>query len=352
MKTFNKPFYSFFKLPLILSIILVFSLLFTACSAQTSGEKDKKGSSGNSKVVYFKYPDNPTFDLVYLADDLGYFKHSSIKPKYIGKVDANQVIPLVGTGDIDFGTRMASLTISAVAGGADEKIISAGNETLPQAPHMKYFVRKDSGIKHLKDLVGKTIGMNGFGACAEYVTKKYLREHGVDPSKIKWIAMPNEQLEQALDQKRIDLAIIHPPQSGIAAKNKNLVSLFSDWDIDHGLSGMQPYTVNGKFLRAHPKQVKEFVGIIAKAANWVNAHPKQSREYIAKRLKMNVSQVERYAYVKDLVIDKKPLQYWIDTLVAAKQIPKGKVKAADIATNEYNPNAKSPSITYNYGDKK
>ncbi|WKB35653.1 ATP-binding cassette domain-containing protein [Terrilactibacillus sp. S3-3] len=153
-------------------------------------------------------------------------------------------------------------------------------------------------------------------------------------------------------KKRIDLAIIHPPQSGIAQKNKNLVSLFSDWDIDHGLSGMQPYTVNGKFLRAHPKQVKEFVGIIAKAANWVNAHPKQSREYIAKRLKMNVSQVERYAYVKDLVIEKKPLQYWIDTLVAAKQIPKGKVKAADIATNEYNPNAKSQSITYNYGDKK
>ncbi len=342
MKMAGRSVSSVFKWPLILSLCILL-IAISGCSVQKPGTS---GSSEKGNVVYFKYPDNPTFDLVYLAQDLGYFKNAHIQPKYVGKIDANQVIPLVGTGDIDFGTRMASLTVSAVAGGADVKIISAGNETLQNAPHMKYFVRKDSGIKNLKDLEGKTIAMNGFGACAEYVTKKYLRENHVDPAKIKWVAMPNEQLEQALDQKRIDLAIIHPPQSGIAQQNKNLKDLFSDWDIDHGLSGMQPYTVNGKFLRAHPAEVKEFVGIIAKTANWVDAHPTQAREYIAKRLHMNVSQVERYAYVKNLVIQQQPLQYWINTLENANQIPKGKIKASAIATNAYNPYAESSSIAY------
>ncbi|WP_296261123.1 MULTISPECIES: ABC transporter substrate-binding protein [unclassified Pseudomonas] len=96
------------------------------------------------------------------------------------KIAAPQIITLVGTGEIDFGSRMMPPLISAIASGLDLKVVAAAGKTLQEAPHMKYFVRADSGIFTPKDMEGKTVGFNSFGACAEFVTKKYLREHQVD----------------------------------------------------------------------------------------------------------------------------------------------------------------------------
>lgn len=332
----------------IASVAASLLLLQSGCNSRDTATNVAAGAASTStadatKVTYFKYPDNPAFDLVYLADKLGYFDGTSTRPKYVGKVSAPQIIPLVGTGEIDFGTRMVPLVISAIASGADIKVVSAGGETLPDAPHMKYFSRKDSGIRQPKDFEGKTVAFNSFGACAEFVTKKYLSQHGVDVSKVNWLVVPDNQSQQALVTKNVDVAIIHPPFSGAAEHDPQLHKLWSDWDEDHGLGGMAPYSVNGAFARAHPQAVRDFVTAIAKAGNWVNAHPDEARKLTAERLGIDVDVVERYAYVKDLVVTTPPIQYYIDILEQAGKIPKGKVKVEDVYTNEFNPYAQQKS---------
>lgn len=317
---------------------LFFSLLFAGCSANQEQPVASEGSKG--QVVEFKYPNNPSFDLVYIADELGYFKDTNIRPKYVGKISDPQIIPSVVSGTIDMGARMTPLVISAVLGGGDVKIIAAGTQSTQVAPHMEYFVRKDSGIHSVKDLEGKTIGINSFGACAEHVTKKYLTAKGVDINKVKFTVIPNDQIDQALAQGKIDLAVIHPPFSGRALKNPELKRLFSDWDIDHGASGMMPYTMNGKFLRAHPAEVKTLIGVLAKAAKWADDHPDDARQLIAKRLHMDVNLVQRYAFYQDQVVPDIAVQYWVDELENQNQIPKGKIKSTDVYTNTYNPNYK------------
>jgi len=287
--------------------------------------------------VEFKYPDNPTFDLVYLADQLGYFEGTNTRPKYVGKVGAPQIIPLTGTGEIDFGTRMVPLVISAVASGADIKVVAAGNKTLQDAPHMKYFVRKASGIHAPKDLEGKTIGINSFGACAEFVTKTWLRQKGVDVTKINFVVIPDDQAEQTLATGNTDLAIIHAPFSGRADHADSLTRLWTDYDLDGGLGGMQPYSVHGRFLREHPESVRDVVTALAKAGNWVNANPEEARRLVSERIKLKLEFVDRYAYVDNLIVTEPPIQYYIDVLEAEGKLAKGKVKASDLYTNEFNP---------------
>lgn len=315
-----------------------------ACSRK-EGEPAAASAGGPAVVrqtgdkVRFRYPDNPTFDLVYLADQLGYFEGTNTRPDYIGKVAAPQIIPLVGTGEIDFGSRMVPLVISAIASGSDLKVVAAGNKTLRDAPHMKYFVRKDSGIRKPKDLEGKTIGFNSFGACAEFVTKTYLRQHGVDVNKINFVVIPDDQAEQTLVTGNTDLAIIHAPFSGRADHADQLVRLWSDFDLDGGLGGMQPYSVHGKFLREHPESVRDVVTALAKAANWVNANPEDARKLVSKRINLQLDFVDRYAYVDNLVVTEPPIQYYIDVLEAEGKLAKGKVKASDVYTNAFNPYA-------------
>ncbi|WP_127531019.1 ABC transporter substrate-binding protein [Paenibacillus kobensis] len=330
--------------------VLALAVALSACgnsSKQAEEGPNKAGTAapaGGEGIVEFKYPDNPGFDLVYLADELGYFDGTSTRPKYVGKVAAPQIIPLVGTGDIDFGARMVPLVISAIASGADIKVVSAGGKTLKEAPHMKYFVRNDGSIKTPKDLEGKTIGFNSFGACAEFVSKKWFKEQGVDISKIDFLVVPDDKQEQTLEQGGIDLAIIHAPFSGKAEYNEKLVKLWSDYDLDGGLGGMAPYSVNGKFAQKHPQAVKDFVSAIAKTANWVNKNPEEAKKIIAKRLGVDVKYIDRYAYVDDLVVTEDPIQYYIDILEEYDKIPKGKVTVKDVYTNEYNEFATKPSV--------
>jgi ABC-type nitrate/sulfonate/bicarbonate transport system substrate-binding protein len=254
----------------------------------------------------------------------------------MGKIAAPQIIPLVGTGEIDFGSRMVPLVISAIASGADLKVVAAGGKTLQEAPHMKYFVRKDSGIRTPKDLEGKTIGFNSFGACAEFVTKKFLREKGVDVTKINFLVVPDEQAEQTLVTGNTDLAIIHAPFSGRADNAQQLLRLWSDYDLDGGLGGMAPYSAHGRFIREHPEATRDVVTALAKAGNWVNANPEEARRLVAKRINMALENVDRFAYVDDLVVTEPPIQYYIDILQSEGKLAAGKVAVKEVYTNDFN----------------
>jgi ABC-type nitrate/sulfonate/bicarbonate transport system substrate-binding protein len=325
------------KAIILVVILLVIGVMAAGCGGDTAKQSVAKPAK---EVVEFKYPELVYFDYIYLADELGYFKDANVRPKFVGKMGAGQVIPSLVNGSIDVATRHTPVIIAAIASGADVKIFTSGSKSTKQWPHMKYFVRADSDIKSIKDFSGKTIGLNSFGACAEYVTKKYLKENGGDPSSINFKTAPDDQQEMALAEGHTDIAIIHPPASGRASNDPKFKMLFSDYDIDQGLSGMCPYSVNGKFMREHPEAVKELTEILIKTAKWSNEHPQESKEIMAKRFNMKVDEMEIYDFYEDQLVPEAGVQYWIDRLVEENKLTPGQIKPEQIYTNEYNPNYK------------
>jgi ABC-type nitrate/sulfonate/bicarbonate transport system substrate-binding protein len=292
----------------------------------------------SAEVVEFKYPEWVYYDLIYLAEDLGYFKDANVKPKYVGQVAAGQMIPALSTGDLDVANRHTPLVVAAIASGADIKIFAAGSKSTQNDPHMKYFVKVDSPIKSIKDFDGKTLGINSFGACSEYVTKKYVQDNGLDPASIRMITAPDSEQEVPLLRGDTDVAIIHPLSSGRASANtKEFRLLFSDWDIDGGISGMCPYSVSGKFLAEHPDAVTELTAILSKAAQWNNSHREEARQLMAKRFGFKLEETEMFEFYEDQVIPEANIQYWLDRLEAEKKIGPGQIKLAAVFTNQYNP---------------
>ena len=327
------------RLVFLMAFLFMVTVIAAGCGGQKQAASGEKGQTASAGVVEFRYPKNPSFDLVYIADALGYWEGTGVKPKYVGAVSSPQIIPSVATGAIDMGTRHVPLAMAAIAGGSDIKYVAAGTQTTPKYPHMKYFVRADSGIYSIQDLVGKKIGVNSFGACSEYVTKKYLRDNGLE-DKVKLVVIANDQLEQSLRQGLIDVAIIHPPDSGRAENSKELRRLWSDYDIDGGVSGMAGYSMNGKFLRDHPEAAKAIVGVLAKTANWVDANPDEARKITAQQLNMDINLIEGYSYYKDQITQDEAVQYWVERLEAEGKLEKGKWKSTDFYTYEFNPNNK------------
>lgn len=202
---------------------------------------------------------------------------------------------------------------------------------------MVYFVASDSTIHRARDLEGKTVALGNNGACADLVTRHYLREQGIDPSKLTWTLIPDDQSARAVASHQIDVAITHPPYSGAASRDPRLRQLWTDWDLDGGRSAMEPYIVNGTFLHNHPEAVRDFVGAIAKAAAWTHAHPDAARSWAAERLGVDVQTVGRDAYPPDLQVEAAPLAYYVEVLEQEGRILKGSVRVSDLYTNAYNP---------------
>ena len=319
-------------------LLLVMAALALAAPAVFSGGKGEQGGAPADGVVEFKYPEWVYYDLIYLADDLGYFKDAKVRPRYVGQIAAGQMIPALTTGDLDVANRHTPLIVAAVASGADIKIFAAGSKSTQQDPHMKYFVHAGSSITSIKDFGGKTLGINSFGACSEYVTKKYCQDNGIDPASIRMITAPDSEQEVPLLRGDTDVAIIHPLASGRASANtQDFRLLFSDWDIDGGVSGMCPYSVNGKFLKEHPGAVQELTAILSRAAQWNNTHREEARAMMAKRFGFKIGETEMFEFYEDQVTPAANIQYWLDRLEAEKKLTPGQVKPEQVYTNQYNP---------------
>jgi len=309
------------------------SLLGTLVPGQASAQTAKK-----KELFEVKYANIQWYDPVYIADEKGWFEEEGLKIKWVGEIPAAQLVPSVASRSIDFANRMTPLVLTANAGGARLKIIAAGARTTPERPHMKYLVAgNNSNIKSVKDLKGKKIGINSFGACSEYVLKEYLKRNGLDKD-VQFVVLPDANQEQVLSQGLIDVATIHSPYYEKAVKGGGAREIFNDYVVDNGLSGMLPYFTSEDLIRERPDVVRKFVKVLVKASNWTNKHHDEAAQIFAKRRGLDPRYAGSWEYYKDgLVPNDKPVQWWIDLLVREGKLKKDQIKAASVYTNEFNP---------------
>ncbi|MBV4420235.1 ABC transporter substrate-binding protein [Clostridium tyrobutyricum] len=320
-------------------LAITLSIGITACSKSSQNNSSSNSKSSNKEIV-IKYPNTQWYDLVYIADANGYFKEQGIKIDYVGEVPAPQIVPSVASGSIDFGLRHTPLVAMAKAQGSNLKIVAAGTQTLAKYPHMRYMVRKDSGINSIKDIAGKKVAINSFGACSEFVTREFLRSQNIDPNNVHFVVLPDSQQEQAVDNGVIDVAIVHAPYTKKAVKNPNLKELTNDYAYKEGISGMCPYFTSEEFAKKNPKAVKGFVAAVGKAADWSKTHENEGKEIIAKKLGIKADDVEAWNYYPHQVIQEGAVKWWIDYLEKNGKLKPGQVKVDELYTNEFNPYSK------------
>jgi ABC-type nitrate/sulfonate/bicarbonate transport system substrate-binding protein len=219
---------------------------------------------------------------------------------------------------------------------------------------MEYFVRSDSDLNgsNLKQLEGKTVSLNSLKGCAEFILKDYLVKNDVDITKVKFLTQSESQMPQALEQGEVDLAVIHPPLNGVLRTDPALRVAFSDYDNSGEDGGLAPISASGKFIRKYPEQTREFIGILGKVANWANAHPEEYRETVARLTGLPKEQVTKHYYANNLILDEEQTGFWwgLADRVGTLTPEEAALRPEDIATNEYNPYAKSPALIKSQAD--
>lgn len=162
-----------------------------------------------------------------------------------------------------------------------------------------------SRIRTIRDLKGKTVGVQGLGAGAHVTLATMLAYVGVDPRKdINWVTYPSAESMRLLADGKIDAYMAFPPEpQELRAKKIGRVVVNTTTDKPWSQYFCCMLAGNAEFVRRNPVAVKRALRAILKAADLCAAQPKQ----VAKSL-IDKGLVRHYDYtveaLKDVHYDK------------------------------------------------
>jgi ABC-type nitrate/sulfonate/bicarbonate transport system substrate-binding protein len=293
------------------------------------------------------------FELVEVADAQGFFKKYGVKDE-LDVVPWDQYTVALDSGALDFAPFSDyAYFINALDKGLKAKEVVSS--TLPFNPDIAGdgLVVLDKGpIKTAQDLKGKRIGTTYPSFSGVWFALDWLSKRGVAKDDVSIVPVPQAQLEQVLQQGGVDAIIAYAPLNIQLVRKGDFRQLFSVSDVAGRFITRGGTMASNKFIAEHPDLVKAYVSAISDAADWANAHPADVIKLGVDRGRLdtaflpdlyNKDRKEDYSKLRwapHALNNEQDLAFWLDLVEKAGIVPAGKLKPADLYTNEFNPHAK------------
>lgn len=273
-----------------------------------------------------------------LAAELGYFDGTGITLENIGYAQGGpaSLVALAG-GSVELGSAATAAVLNSIAAGNDFVAAYPSNGINDEAQSI-FYVLKDSPIKTIEDIVGKTIAVNTLGAHLDFTVREALHQKGLPEDSANLIVVPGPQLEQVLRSKQVDVSAFGYWQTtftGAALQNGGLRAVFDDTDVLGEIAGGF-VVLRRDWIAAHPTEAKAFVDGSVKALDYAREHPEETREIFARVLAERGENAEvakffaGYGVREGGLPVERDVQFWIDILERQGAIELGKLAAKDI----------------------
>ena len=204
----------------------------------------------------------------YLAEQLGYYKEYGINAKF---VQGSSVVETVGNGKALWGTDHIATMLVPVTKGV--------NMTFVAGAHIgckSIFVPKDSPIKSVEDLRGKTIAIHdGIGNSDQNISYRLLDEYGIDPTKdVKFKNIEDSAATvAAMENGEVDASIFS--DYFVIANYKDIMRMVCS--ITHSPEFKDEAccvtAMNNDFIKDNPVHAKYVVKAIKRAGEFARLQP-------------------------------------------------------------------------------
>ena len=173
--------------------------------------------------------------------------------------------------NLDFGYVGEAPAVVAVANKvADVKIIAQVN-----LEGSAVVVRKDSGLKNLKDLVGKTVAVPGYATVQDFLFRRALSKGDIALKSVNTIIIKPPEMIPALNTKQIDAFVAWEPYpaKGVTAGVGKVLVYSSDLWPKHPCCVV---VVDTQFLNKNPELVRRILKAHVKATRFILDKPDEA----------------------------------------------------------------------------
>ena len=265
----------------------------------------------------FGYTAVTDFASVFVAKEEGFFskRNLDVEPKF---VPINSTIPAAVQSDsLQIGGPTPSVYLQSVDGGLDHVVVAGGGMTSKTLTGFGLVARAGSGIRSATDCVGRKIGVPGLGAFLHVTFRGWLKQSGVDYSKVTFIEAAFPQHGDLLRGGSLDAVVTADPfMSRITDSGAGYVASYYSTFLPDG----QPtilYTARRDWVAKNAAVAKAFREAVVEAAAFMAkpANDAKVRAHIGKYIKLP-PEVLAKAQISppSPLITEKQLAYWVDLM--------------------------------------
>jgi NitT/TauT family transport system substrate-binding protein len=271
-----------------LAITLATVAAAAGCGSSSSGASDSASSDGGTTQV--KVGVIPIVDVapLYLGQKKGFFTKHGIDLKMETAQGGAAIVPGVVSDQFQFGfSNVTSLMIAQTKGVPIKSVVNGvATNGKVGADVTGVAVKKDSSIKSAKDLVGKKVAVNTLQNIGDTTVRESVRKAGGDPSKVKFVEMPFDQMPAALDGGQVDAAWMGEPALTIAKGQGARVVASPFAETDPKLTAATYFT-STKLLQQKPDLVKKFTAAMTESLEYASQHPDEARQMLTSYTKIS-----------------------------------------------------------------
>ncbi|WP_328441210.1 ABC transporter substrate-binding protein [Streptomyces sp. NBC_00457] len=269
--------------------IAVVTVAAAAGCGSSSGAGGSSSSDGD-KTTQVKVGIIPIVDVapLYLGQKKGFFSSRGIDLKMETAQGGAAIIPGVVSGQFQFGfSNVTSLMIAQTKGVPIKSVVNGTASTGDTGKDISgVAVKKDSPIKSAKELAGKTVAVNTLQNIGDTTVREVVRKDGGDPSKVKFVEMPFDQMPAALDGGQVDAAWVGEPALTIAKGQGARVVASPFAETDPKLT-IATYFASTKLAQENPDLVKKFTEAVTESLKYASAHPDEARQTLTTYTKID-----------------------------------------------------------------
>jgi NitT/TauT family transport system substrate-binding protein len=249
-----------------------------------------------------------------VADIEGIFQKHGLDATYTLITINPSIPPALLSGSLQIGIPTPTTFLQAIDGGLDLVIIAGVADNAKSTP-LQIIVRKDSGIKEPKDLIGKKFGAPGLNAVLHVMTRHWLAQQGIDPKSVNFVEAVFPVHGDMLRSGQIDAVIsVDPFATTILSRGDgvllaDLMSIFPEGNPN------QMYVTTRDYAVKNPSVVSNFRTSIDEAAAFIAANPDKARQDVGKVLKVPPPAIANLILpAVDTKVTKEQLAFWIDVM--------------------------------------
>lgn len=179
-------------------------------------------------------------------------------------------VAAIVSNSVDVGYVNGFTTIIGYTQGLPLEVLTNVQVTaMPPMPNGQgIWVKADGPIKNVADLKGKKIGVNEIAGINMIVTQAWLKRRGVDPSTVKFVALPFPDLIPAVISGTIDATSSPTTRAmGFGTQIRSMADPF----VDAGSKVLiSMYVANRDWVTKNPKTAQAFHDAIKEAVAQVN----------------------------------------------------------------------------------
>jgi NitT/TauT family transport system substrate-binding protein len=266
----------------------------------------------------------------YYVSDGGFLSKAGLSAEITLLNNGSAVMAAVAGGTVDIGLSDAIQLANAFNRGIPFKFFAGGGLYSTAAPTTLMCVGKTSAIKAPKDLEGQTIAMLALSSVTEIAVREWLKNNGVDQTKVKLFEMPGPDIPGALARGTVGAGLLVEPVLTAALGSGDVRTFAKPFDAVAKQFYISSWFAQADWLTKNAEVAKKLTAAIYDGARWANANHDQSGAILAKYAKLDPDRIKSMTRVQmATVLDVKYMQPVLDGAAAYRLIAKP-TNAADL----------------------